>query len=104
MTEGFFAHEGGAGASGTPPFVGWRLVYAHGNAEYGHTQAEKVAQQLVTTSRRGLPGVEVLASAAAHSEVARPHALAARCARRTRSSCGSSVGGWTMDIDPSSIA
>ena len=42
--EGFFAHEVELRREQAyPPFVRLaRLVYAHGNAEYGHTQAEKV--------------------------------------------------------------
>ena len=109
--EGFFAHEVELRREQAyPPFVRLaRLVYAHGNAEYGHTQAEKVAQQLRRdVSTRGLPGVEVLGPAPPH--IPKWHGrtrwqLTLRATDPVELLREFKVGeGWTMDIDPSSIA
>jgi primosomal protein N' (replication factor Y) len=93
-----------------PPFVRLAtLVYAHSSPERAQRDAERLAEQLrARASERGLPGVEVLGPAPPrvpkwHSRYRwqitvrspDPAELLADLARPE---------GWTLDIDPASIA
>jgi primosomal protein N' (replication factor Y) len=93
-----------------PPFVRLaRLVFSHTNPEYGERQAERMARQLRReTSQRGLPGVEVLGPAPPH--VPKWHGRY-RWQVTLRSPAPVELlrdvkltEGWTLDIDPASLA
>jgi primosomal protein N' (replication factor Y) len=93
-----------------PPFVRLaRLVFSHTNAEYGERQAERMARQLRREiSQKGLPGVEVLGPAPPH--VPKWHGRY-RWQLTLRSPAPVELleevkltEGWTLDIDPASLA
>ena len=109
--------------SGYPPFVRLaRLVYSHTNEEYGRRQAERLAHLLrLTAAEKGLPGVEVMGPAPTH--VPKWHGrfrwqLTVRSPdpselllwlERPEAEGGVSGGhglpqGWTLDIDPVTLA
>jgi len=107
----FFAHEVGLRREEAyPPFVRLaRLVYAHTNAEYGEQRARRMAEGLRReASQRGLPGVEVLGPAPPH--VPKWHGRF-RWQITVRSPDPAELlrdvklpEGWTLDIDPASLA
>jgi len=106
-----------------PPFVRLaRLVYSHTNEEYGRRQAERLAHLLrLTAAEKGLPGVEVMGPAPTH--VPKWHGrfrwqVTVRSPdpselllwlERPEAEGGVSGGhglpqGWTLDIDPVTLA
>ena len=93
-----------------PPFVRLaRLVYAHSNPERAEQQAERFARRLrEEAAKRGLPGVEVVGPAPPH--VPKWHGRY-RWQVTLRSPDPAELlrevplaEGWTLDIDPASLA
>ena len=93
-----------------PPFVRLaRLIYSHTNPEYGERQAERLARQLRReAAQRGLPGIEVLGPAP--PQVPKWHGRY-RWQVTVRSPDPVELlqdvrlaEGWTLDIDPASLA
>jgi primosomal protein N' (replication factor Y) len=107
----FFAHEIELRqAEAYPPFVRLaRLVYAHNDAERGQREATRLVRQLQDdVAKRGLPGVEVIGPAPPH--VPKWHGRT-RWQVTVRSPDPAELlrdlkltEGWTMDIDPASMA
>src|SRR5690606_34821776 len=93
-----------------PPFVRLaRLVYAHTGAEYGQQQAERMARQLkADILAKGLPGFEVTGPAPPH--IPKWHGryrwqINLRAPDPTELLRDVSLPeGWTLDIDPASLA
>ncbi|HLF78686.1 MAG TPA: primosomal protein N', partial [Dehalococcoidia bacterium] len=107
----FFEHEIELRqAEAYPPFVRLaRLIYAHSNPERAEREATRLARELQATSAvRGLPGVEVIGPAPPH--VPKWHGRT-RWQVTVRSPNPVELlydlkltEGWTMDIDPASLA
>ena len=107
----FFAHEIELRqAEAYPPFVRLaRLVYAHHDAERGQREATRLVRQLQDeVAKRGLPGVEVIGPAPPH--VPKWHGRT-RWQVTVRSPDPAELlhdlkltEGWTLDIDPASLA
>jgi primosomal protein N' (replication factor Y) len=107
----FFEHEIELRqAEAYPPFVRLaRLIYSHSNAERAEREAVRLAKELQQTSAvRGLPGVEVIGPAP-------PHIPKWRGRTRWQVTVRSPdpvellqdvklTEGWTLDIDPASLA
>jgi primosomal protein N' (replication factor Y) len=93
-----------------PPFVRLaRLVYAHTNAEYALQQAERMARQLkADIASKGLPGFEVMGPAPPH--IPKWHGrfrqqLSVRAPDPTELLRDIALPeGWTLDVDPASLA
>jgi len=93
-----------------PPFVRLAaLVYSHTNTEYGLRQAERLARQLrARASERGLPGVEVLGPAPPY--VPKWHGRTRWQITLRSPEPVDLLGdlalpeGWTLDVDPASLA
>jgi primosomal protein N' (replication factor Y) (superfamily II helicase) len=93
-----------------PPFVRLaRLVYSHTGAEYAMQQAERMARQLrADIATKGLPGFEVMGPAPPH--VPKWHGrfryqLSVRAPDPTELLRDVALPeGWTLDIDPATLA
>lgn len=93
-----------------PPFIRLaRLVYAHSNQEYGQRQAQRLADQLRQDAlKRGLPSVEILGPALPHIPKWHGrfrHQITVRSPDPVELLRDLRLPeGWSLDIDPASLA